>query len=110
MLNVVCLVGRLAEPLDHELPFRSGWTSLTLRVPRRGPRGEKDAGVFNVHLMLPPSLASREARSQDIGACVSIVGMLVSDTDYSGRVPRIRHAVIPQSIERLPDADPATSD
>jgi hypothetical protein len=99
-LNIVCLVGRLAAPFKDDIPLRPGWTSLLLRVPRQGPRGEEDAGVFTVQLALPPRLATSEGR--DIGAQVSVVGMLATETDYSTGIPHVHHAVIPHSIERLP--------
>jgi hypothetical protein len=95
-------MGRLAPPFGDDIPLRPGWSSLLLRVPRRGPRGEADAGVFTVQLAIPPGLASSQAREYDIGALVTIIGMLATETDYSEATPRIRHAVIAQSIERLP--------
>lgn len=110
MLNLVCLMGQLEKPVGRESPFRPGWSSLLLRVPRSGPRGEQDAGVFDVELALPPGLAWSEVRAHGVGACVAIVGMLVSDTDYSAGSPRIRHAVVPRSIERISPAEPTSPD
>jgi hypothetical protein len=100
-MNVVCLIGQLAEPPEPESSLWPGWDSLVLRVPREGVHGEEDAGVFSVRLALPPGFRGIDLHDREAGPFVAVVGVLAVETDYSGGVPLVRHAVIPRLIERV---------
>ena len=104
-MNVVCLTGELAEAPDARAPVRPGWSSLLLKVPRRGPWGGEDAGAFHVILALPPGLGSRATHEADVGGIVAVMGMLTVDVDYSATTRQIHYAVIAESIERVRSID-----
>lgn len=74
-----------------------------LRVPREGPDGEEEPGVFSLALVLPPALGSESNIQDRIGRWVAVVGMLAVDADYSDDTPRFHHTIIARAIETLPE-------
>jgi hypothetical protein len=78
-------------------------------VPRRGPLGEGEAGVFRFILVLPPAVAGKAARARAEGAVVSVVGILAVDTDYSPPTPQMHYVVIAESVERVAVPTPAAA-
>ncbi len=94
----------MTGPAESGVPLRKGWSARGLRVPREGPEGEEDAGVFGVSLVMPQDVASDAAR-HGIGAWVAVVGMLTVDVDYSDVAPRFHYAVVVRSIEAAPEPE-----
>jgi hypothetical protein len=113
-MNVVCLVGELDVAPANGFPLRDGWTRVALNVPRRGPHGESEPGVFRFVTVLPPKLAPAAGRGRR-GALVSVIGMLAVDVDYSGGSPQAHYVIVAESVQSVPaprerDAASASAD
>lgn len=97
-MNLVCLVGRLADRPRVEQPSRR-W-HLRLAVDRRLPSGLPEPGVVYVDASIrwldPDELAQFE-----VGVLVAIIGMIDVDEEWHGGVVGRRHRVVAESVERL---------
>jgi hypothetical protein len=100
-MNVVCLTGTLEAAPASGFPIRNGWSRALVQVPRRGPRGEEEPGVFRFVIVLPPGIAGHAAQAREDGSVVSVVGLLAVDTDYSAPTPQRHYVVIAETLERL---------
>lgn len=103
-MNVVCVTGRLVEAPPLDLALDPGWATLLLQVQRETPGWREDAGVLNVPLALPPTLAADVTKRLELGTAVAVVGMLDIDVDYSTGTAHAHYAVIVERVERLPSA------
>ena len=95
------MTGRLAEAVEADDSLPQGWRMMQLEVPRRDLGGRREPGVIAVALVIPAELEELGRDQFRAGQLVAVVGMLDMERDYVGNTPRVRHAVIAESIELL---------